>query len=200
MENKKSTILIVGYDGKGASSFNISNHFIKYYKRYAATLITFLVLFVIGFAIFLNHTNNIKNENTELAANLKKLQNEVELIDSLKLNEKLGNIDRNLAQINNHLLERGFLTNTNAGGIVNKNIPSGFATIEYFEEKSDLFLHAVENIPLGYPYKGEMSSGYGYRSNPFGGYSGEFHSGIDFKGQLGDPVYATADGIVEMRL
>ena len=50
---------------------------------------------------------------------------------------------------------------------------------------------------MGSPYYGDVSSGYGYRYNPFGGRGGEFHPGVDFKGATGDEVYATAGGVVE---
>ena len=69
--------------------------------------------------------------------------------------------------------------------------------IDYFENKSVLFYKTLRNLPIGLPYYGELSSDYGYRKNPFGGYSGEYHPGLDFKGETGDPVYATGDGIIE---
>ncbi|WP_435594016.1 M23 family metallopeptidase [Proluteimonas luteida] len=40
-----------------------------------------------------------------------------------------------------------------------------------------------------------MTSGYGYRADPFGG-GGQFHRGIDFDARTGDPVMAVADGVV----
>lgn len=51
--------------------------------------------------------------------------------------------------------------------------------------------------PLGIPLKqrAEVSSQFGVRRNPFGR-SYEFHSGLDFKGAIGTPIYATAPGIV----
>jgi murein DD-endopeptidase MepM/ murein hydrolase activator NlpD len=39
-----------------------------------------------------------------------------------------------------------------------------------------------------------ISSGFGFRSNPFGGGGGEFHPGLDFKGPFGAPIYAAARG------
>lgn len=52
--------------------------------------------------------------------------------------------------------------------------------------------------PVGIPLEGEfqVSSNYGLRSNPFGkGY--EFHNGVDFPGETGTPVRATAPGKVD---
>ncbi|MEB3100893.1 peptidoglycan DD-metalloendopeptidase family protein [Ferviditalea candida] len=41
-----------------------------------------------------------------------------------------------------------------------------------------------------------ITSGFGYRVDPFTGRPG-FHSGVDIGGNLNDPVYVTAEGIVE---
>jgi murein DD-endopeptidase MepM/ murein hydrolase activator NlpD len=40
-----------------------------------------------------------------------------------------------------------------------------------------------------------MSSGFGYRHDPFSG-AGAMHSGLDFKGPLGTPILAAANGVV----
>ncbi|HEX7057755.1 MAG TPA: M23 family metallopeptidase [Bacilli bacterium] len=42
----------------------------------------------------------------------------------------------------------------------------------------------------------EITSGYGYREDPFTGRWG-VHDGIDIGGNLNDPVYVTADGVVD---
>lgn len=41
-----------------------------------------------------------------------------------------------------------------------------------------------------------ISSGFGFRPNPFTGGGGEFHPGLDFKGPYGAPIYAAAPGVV----
>ncbi|HEY9738228.1 MAG TPA: M23 family metallopeptidase [Trichocoleus sp.] len=53
-------------------------------------------------------------------------------------------------------------------------------------------------FPSGLPLQGkaEVSSEFGLRRNPFGGSSYEMHQGLDFRGPIGRPVYATAEGTV----
>ena len=53
-------------------------------------------------------------------------------------------------------------------------------------------------FPNGKPIaaKAEVSSEFGLRANPFGGGNYEMHEGIDFKGPVGKPILATADGVV----
>jgi murein DD-endopeptidase MepM/ murein hydrolase activator NlpD len=59
------------------------------------------------------------------------------------------------------------------------------------------FNETMRHLPTVYPVKnGVLSSGYGYRSNPFGGSSTEFHDGVDYSCPYGSPVYAAAAGTV----
>ena len=48
------------------------------------------------------------------------------------------------------------------------------------------------NLPASLQY---ISSGFGYRSDPFTG-EAAMHSGLDFRGPVGAPIYAAADGRV----
>ncbi len=55
----------------------------------------------------------------------------------------------------------------------------------------------VEGIPQVLPASMQfISSGFGFRSNPFGGGGAEFHAGLDFKGPHGAPIYSAARGRV----
>jgi murein DD-endopeptidase MepM/ murein hydrolase activator NlpD len=77
--------------------------------------------------------------------------------------------------------------------------------IEVFDERMNNLLPKLETTlereaarPLGAPLEGpvEISSRYGLRANPFGR-GHELHSGMDFPGDTGTPVKATAPGKVD---
>lgn len=54
----------------------------------------------------------------------------------------------------------------------------------------------LAGIPKVHPARMDyISSGFGYRSDPFNG-GAAFHSGLDFKGPIGAPIYAAAKGVV----
>lgn len=212
MDKNKSTILVISYDNSKVKSINVHSHYIKYYKRYLKGFFLLCSFALVGILLLFYYIHSLNSEKNGLSDRLVKITNEVELIDSLKLKQKIDNINNNLLQINNYLQTRGIGSENEGGEMVNKevtnppwrtgisweSIPAG--KIAYFEEKSNLFLNQISNVPLGIPLIGSLrriSSGYGYRFNPFGGYSGEFHPGIDIKGQVGDSVFATADGIVQ---
>lgn len=52
------------------------------------------------------------------------------------------------------------------------------------------------HTPSVLPLQGEITSPYGYRKNPFGGWSNEFHDGVDIACDYGTEVHATADGVI----
>ncbi|HNQ63474.1 MAG TPA: M23 family metallopeptidase [Syntrophorhabdaceae bacterium] len=62
---------------------------------------------------------------------------------------------------------------------------------EYLYKQKDVY----RSTPLGSPVKGSITSYYGKRIHPHTGKE-QFHYGIDIKTNVGDPVKATADGIV----
>ena len=70
---------------------------------------------------------------------------------------------------------------------------------DYFnavEKDIDRLANTLAGIPFGKPVSSGISSRYGYRKNPFSE-AREFHGGIDFRGETGDEVVATADGVVD---
>lgn len=63
-------------------------------------------------------------------------------------------------------------------------------------ERSDRYIKAIQQMPLGLPMKGRITSGFGLRNDPINNQPA-FHAGIDFKGSIGDNITATADGVVK---
>jgi len=56
----------------------------------------------------------------------------------------------------------------------------------------------LASSPTLWPVMGRITSSFGERTDPMGGEGeGEFHRGIDIGAEYGQPVYATADGVVE---
>ena len=91
--------------------------------------------------------------------------------------------------------------------ITSRELNQGISTLAaQFKQSGDqlsvlaslLFSHKLEQdaVPSGMPIANSyITSGYGSRADPMGG-GGEFHKGIDFKANTGDPVMAVADGVV----
>ncbi len=62
--------------------------------------------------------------------------------------------------------------------------------------KADKYLNAIRYLPFGRPVKGTITSRFGKREDPIN-HKTAYHTGIDFRGKVGDPIYATADGVVK---
>ena len=63
--------------------------------------------------------------------------------------------------------------------------------------RMDALERSVDALPQAMPANfAYISSGFGFRANPFTGGGGEFHPGLDFKGPYGAPIYAAARGTI----
>lgn len=51
-------------------------------------------------------------------------------------------------------------------------------------------------LPAIWPHLGKINNEFGFRRNPFGGRSYEFHAGMDIDGERGDLIVAPANGTV----
>src|SRR6185436_20768357 len=79
----------------------------------------------------------------------------------------------------------------------------GFATLQSKMRDLERNMSANERllrdrgyVPTVWPVVGKLESGFGGRSNPFGGGSYEFHSGQDIEAAWGDPIVSGASGTV----
>jgi len=63
--------------------------------------------------------------------------------------------------------------------------------------RTDQYLDTIQNIPLGPPVPGVLTSRFGRRLDPINGESA-YHRGVDIRGAKGSDVKATANGIVKI--
>ena len=68
--------------------------------------------------------------------------------------------------------------------------------MECLESHKALMDVYLRNFPTLWPVRGTISSGFGWRGNPFGGSGGEFHSGIDIPARTGTPIRAAGGGTI----
>jgi murein DD-endopeptidase MepM/ murein hydrolase activator NlpD len=61
--------------------------------------------------------------------------------------------------------------------------------------RTDRYLDTIQNVPLGAPVPGVITSKFGKRIDPINGKKA-YHRGVDIRGQMGSDVKATADGTV----
>lgn len=73
-----------------------------------------------------------------------------------------------------------------------EGIQDNFATLSNFFEEQSIILAQTPSIA---PTQGYMVSGFKYRADPFTG-KRTFHPGLDISTQHGNPIFATADGII----
>jgi murein DD-endopeptidase MepM/ murein hydrolase activator NlpD len=114
---------------------------------------------------------------------LKSAENEFKRLFSFRSKEEvLENI---------HSSDSGSIDIENLKQEIKKTIESVGEIRDYLHIQRDIYI----STPKGLPVKGHISSYYGERQNPMNG-ENEFHTGLDVTADPGDPVRATADGIV----
>lgn len=70
-----------------------------------------------------------------------------------------------------------------------------YGSLEASAEALAEHVEYLAHRPIGLPVPGEVTSGYGWRLSPITGRR-HWHGGIDLAANYGDPVRATADGVV----
>ena len=129
--------------------------------------------------------------SAEINAKLAALRKSEQMVDDVAKYLKARGIDVKPVAIE----PRKGVPNPAAGGV----LPSIGKPVPYtgsFARDTESLLQALQNTPLGVPHGGPLSSRFGMRPNPFTGHGAEMHGGLDFKGDVGDPVRCTANGKV----
>ncbi|SDE07615.1 M23 family metallopeptidase [Niabella drilacis] len=197
MLKHKTSVLFINNSGKEKKAIRVPTTLLVSWRKYLAVTLALIIVLCASlcFLIFkktssfyslvyknrLEHANRIKNE-----------------IDVDKVKASFKSIDRHMQQINQLLTERGLskLALENAGGPETFDITDINEVAAFYETELGKAEDVIRHTPIGRPHPGDQTSGFGHRYNPFGSGSVESHSGLDFRGAIGETVKTTADGVV----
>lgn len=136
----------------------------------------------------------LRAENEQQRQELNQLSDRVEAVEdtSRKLAEKSGVTPEDTVSVT-----------PGSGGPAEPLDADSLAALDDKMSQLERTMKSYENVfrdrgftPTVWPVVGKLESGFGGRSNPFGGRSYEFHSGQDIDAPSGEPVVAGASGKV----
>lgn len=182
------------------STINGSKHFhlgMKAQKRVRYAVVTAVAasLLTIGSIFFLvNEVDFAKEKQEELEKRSYTLNEEVDVLNQLKdeLESDLGERESKLSLVSDRL---GELENL-LGVDVDAQAPIE-SRLDVAAINSAVRIAILDSLPNGAPVKNaRQSSQYGKRKHPVTG-KVRLHAGLDFAVNIGTPIYAPADGVVE---
>lgn len=160
----------------------------KLFNRSVAGFGLFVILGLLGLGVFLKNTTFA---NSEIAAPVQNLSNSAPA-NNQRAEYKPISYDRPESDID--------ITYDAAGqGTARQLTPAEIEAQEKLTEKGIqkvVKTSAAAFLPTMWAHVGRITNEFGQRRNPFGGYSYEFHAGMDISGDTGDVIVAPANGVV----
>jgi murein DD-endopeptidase MepM/ murein hydrolase activator NlpD len=220
MSKKFLSFIIIPHNKAKSKTISISKKTAKISFGIAIFLFLALALFLVDY-FTMNVTrkkykallNENAKQNQTLAQYQETINNLQSTIDQFENYAKKLNIMAGLKSQDILEGEPGIGGSSNDQEISSPNISQDLKVenLEEISQKADLIeknLHTLTNFfedqtlrlaatPTIFPTKGYLSSAYGWRDDPFTG-KRTFHHGIDIATHYGNPIVATADGIVIM--
>jgi murein DD-endopeptidase MepM/ murein hydrolase activator NlpD len=198
MNKDHLTIMLITPGSKGPKALNLK---ISHLKIAAFSFIFFTVVSLISFGstyTFYRASESKTRSVKHLANTIDTLSQDLLLNKSTEagLRNKMMNIENKLLEMQEMLDKKGIKKDLAVGG---EFIPAdrlSISYVDYMQKDIDDLFDTMKNLPVGSPLEGRINSGFGYRKDPFRSSIG-FHSGVDIDAKFGDPVVATADGVVK---
>jgi murein DD-endopeptidase MepM/ murein hydrolase activator NlpD len=198
MNKDHLTIMLITPGGKGPKALNLK---ISHLKIAAFSFIFFTVVSLLSFGstyTFYKASESKTRSVKHLANTIDTLSHDLLLNKSTEagLRNKMMNIENKLLEMQEMLDKKGIKKDLAVGG---EFIPAdrlSISYVDYMQKDIDELFDTMKNLPVGSPLEGKINSGFGYRKDPFRSSIG-FHSGVDIDAKFGDPVVATADGVVK---
>jgi murein DD-endopeptidase MepM/ murein hydrolase activator NlpD len=198
MNKDHLTIMLITPGSKGPKALNLK---ISHLKITAFSFIFFTVVSLISFGstyTFYKASESKTRSVKHLANTIDTLSQDLLLNKSTEagLRNKMMNIENKLLEMQEMLDKKGIKKDLAVGG---EFIPAdrlSISYVDYMQKDIDDLFDTMKNLPVGSPLDGRINSGFGYRKDPFRSSIG-FHSGVDIDAKFGDPVVATADGVVK---
>lgn len=198
MNKDHLTIMLITPGSKGPKALNLK---ISHLKIAAFSFIFFTVVSLISFGstyTFYKASESKTRSVKHLANTIDTLSQDLLLNKSTEagLRNKMMNIENKLLEMQEMLDKKGIKKDLAVGG---EFIPAdrlSISYVDYMQKDIDDLFDTMKNLPVGSPLDGRINSGFGYRKDPFRSSIG-FHSGVDIDAKFGDPVVATADGVVK---
>ncbi len=198
-KKEKTTILFVNKNAQALKPVQVSSNLILNWKKYFAGL-AIIFLLLAGMVVYLVLMNNKEKMATEiLSQKIHSLHTAFKEVDTSQMRVKFMKIDKQLSAINGFLKARGIQPafKKGTGGEEDSDVLSADEITNFYEKYLGRVAYNISYTPLGFPFRGTITSTFGHRENPFGGENVETHKGLDISGPFGAPVKAMAKGEVE---
>ncbi len=197
MAKRKTSILFVNADSRQKKSVQIPTFILFHWRKIILSLVALLFITVAALS-FMIYDKTSDYYTLMFTEKLKKANKIRSMIDIDKAKESFNEIDSSVIRINEYLSKRGLekWKMENVGGVSDFDITEIDELAHKYENRILQVEDIVRQIPMGKPNNGKITSKFGYRANPFTGRNVELHGGIDFRGEIGTPIHATAAGTV----
>ena len=197
METDSYTVMLVTAGHEGAKSVSVKKSHIRI-ACFSIIVFAFISLFSFGTSYVYYKDSAKKSQSVnKLISTINLLSQDIDennIIES-KLREKLQGIEETLLEMQDILQKKGIKKELAIGGEFIPAERMSLSYVDYMKKDIDNLFNTMRSTPVGTPLKGKITSNFGYRKDPFKRKTG-FHSGIDIDANYGQPIVATADGIV----